>query len=323
MIDHSTYFPNFIGQEEALRKAAFFIKAYEKTRIFPNTFITGARGFGKTEIAKGIGKNLVSPTNPDRHKQFVEISGAEFSGKKALEQFISHVVTPHINDNQETTLFFDEIHLAAPELRGWLLPVLNPNAANVTVNSYQEQEFTFDFRYFTFLAASTNPEKLSTPLLSRLERIELSPYKYDDLIRILHVYTKGIRFTDNIESEIVKTMRGSPREIVSFARQKLPNFLAMQTDSKTFTPDSWKNYRKTFSIRPLGLLPNELNCLKYLFARQGATLTEIAAKLCLDRSTVQRNVESFLLENGLIRIDGKRYITSDGIKVLDESQKPL
>ena len=312
------YFPNMIGQTEAVSKLSFYLQGYEKTRVFPNLCITGTRGFGKSMIAQGIARNLFkSEEEGQGHKRMVEISGAEFAGNKALKQFIESVIINYVQGFQEVTLFFDEIHLAHDSVKNWLLHVLNPTDGNVTRNSYEDTEYEFDFKKFTFLSATTNPEKMSKPLLDRLERIELRPYKQDELIKLLRRYTPDVNYKDDIEGKIVSTMRGNPRQIVKFAKQKLPHYMA-QMDKDTFDALDWTNLCQILSIRPYGLLPNEIEALRYLELRGGATLTSLAAFLGLDPATVRRESELFLLSNNLIRIDGKRYITPQGQKVLKE-----
>lgn len=313
----NTYFPNIIGQSEVLNKLSFYIDGFNKTRVFPSILLTGSRGFGKTEIAKCVGRNLYR-SDDETHKRLVIISGSEFKGNKALETFVSSVVDAFVVGDQETTLFFDEIHLANDAIKEWLLHVVNPEKGNVSYQRYRDSEYTFDFRKFTFLAATTNPEKLSAPFLSRFDRVDLRPYKNSELIQILKKLSPNVEFKEEVENEIASTMRGNPRHVVQFVTQKLNNYLA-QKNSNEFNIEDWSKLVKVLSIRPLGLLTNEIETLKFLNMRKGgASLTEIAAYIQLDRNTVQRNIETFLLHKGLILIDGKRFITSQGVDILNK-----
>lgn len=308
------HFPNIIGQPEVLDKLSFHIEGYKKTRVFPNLLLTGARGYGKTELAKAIGYNLMREDDTS-HKQMIVITGAEFKGNKSLESFIANVIDLHVDGNQETTLIFDEIHEANDNVKQWLLHVINPERGSTTTQRYRDREYTFDFKKFSFIAATTNPEKLSLPLWDRFEKAELRPYNATELINILKKYAKDVNFLDNIENEIVDTTRNNPRIVVRFVKY-LESYLA-QTGTQDFGVEDWKKLSKTLNIRPLGLLTNELETLKFLANRKsGVTLTEIGARLALDRNTVQRNVETFLLNKNLIYIDGKRFITPTGLEVL-------
>jgi len=317
----SNYFPNIIGQEPAVGQLTFFLNNYQKHHIFPNLLITGSRGYGKTAMVRTISQNLWNQEDT-AHKKYVEITGADFQKGKALESFIENVIEPYTVGNQECTLFFDEIHLADPTVLNWLLHVCEINSDNTTRNTYKDREFNFDFRYFTFLSATTNPEKLSKPLISRLERIDLQPYSLQNLADILVKHTKDkLVYKENVATDIVKSMRGNPRYVVSFLSRKLLPYVA---DKKEFTPNDWTDLKKQLSIHPLGLHSNEIQLLKFLHKRQSATLTEIACFLGLDSGTVRRDCESFLLSNYLIRIDGKRYITGKGtelIEALDKTEK--
>lgn len=244
----------------------------------------------------------------------------EFKGNKALETFIGSIIDQHVAGNQEVTLFFDEIHLANDAIKEWLLHVINPEKGNTTTQRYRDSEYTFDFRKFTFLAATTNPEKLSAPFISRFERVDLRPYNTTELSEILKKTGQDVEFVDGVENEIVSTMRGNPRHVIMFVKQKLNNYLA-QKGSNEFNPDDWSKLVKILGIRPLGLLTNEIEALKFLNMRKGgATLTEISAYIQLDRNTVQRNIETFLLHKNLIHIDGKRFITSYGADILKKME---
>ena len=63
----------------------------------------------------------------------------------------------------------------------------------------------------------------------------------------------------------------------------------------------------------MGISYTEKQILQALNDCGSATLTGLAAKIGLSKSALQRDHELYLLNKGLIEIDGKRKITGKGI----------
>ena len=68
-------------------------------------------------------------------------------------------------------------------------------------------------------------------------------------------------------------------------------------------------------ILPLGISHTEKQILQTLNACGSATLTGLAAKIGLSKTALQRDHELYLLNKGLMEIDGKRKITGRGIEL--------
>lgn len=87
-----------------------------------------------------------------------------------------------------------------------------------------------------------------------------------------------------------------------------------------------EDVRKLFDI--LGVLPHGLNRIEWqmlnILKKEGqCTLSMLAAKTGLSRSSLQREHELFLLKKGFIAIDGLRKITLNGCRVIDKNLKAL
>ena len=67
-------------------------------------------------------------------------------------------------------------------------------------------------------------------------------------------------------------------------------------------------------ILPYGLTYTEKQILEILNKCGSQTLTGLAAKIGLSKTALQRDHELYLLNKNLIKIDGKRKITSYGLK---------
>ena len=301
-------FNGIIGQDRAKGALNFSLDGYKQSRFFPPTILTGSRGFGKTSIAKALKGGLLNSQN--KPKTFIEVNGAT---AKNVGPFILSIVVPYLVD-KESILFLDEIHAASIEVRRWLLSALPTGRETVTRVRWGEDEFTLDWQRINLIAATTNIETLSVPLRDRFERIDLEPYSDGQLIQILKLKSKNINYSEDIEKEIVKTCRHSPRLIEKRA-DKIIKYCEIYKKNG-FGNSEWADLFKMMGFYPLGLNANEVEHLKLL--RNGPlTLTNLAAKLGLDATTVRRDIESYLHLQGLITIDGKRALTGKGVSLIN------
>jgi Holliday junction resolvasome RuvABC ATP-dependent DNA helicase subunit len=300
-----------VGQDRAKKLLNFYITSQNKTGVIDPLFFASNGGSGKTHIANAVGEHLVDPSG--QKKPFIEVNGASL---KNLRQFVESLIVPHIANNKPVTLFIDELHSVDESILDWLLSVLQPSDNYITNARFDTMVFHFDFRYFSFISASTNPEAISRPLKSRLRRIELDPYSGEDLSKILEKNSPKIVYKDDVQNDIISVVRGSPRLTVQYAKDIVK--YTEQIKRTSFDKTDWKNLRETLGIRPLGLNTNEIELLKYLRDSGPQTLTAIAARLGLDTSTVRRDIELFLLHNGFIVIDKKRSITPQGQNILNQ-----
>jgi Holliday junction resolvasome RuvABC ATP-dependent DNA helicase subunit len=306
------YFADVIGQQRAVSALNFYISGHARTGFFSPAFLSGSKGFGKTMMARAIGRNLIGQDGVP--KRFIEVNGAS---ARSIKSFVEGLIVPHVAGDQEVTLFIDEIHSVDSKIHDWLLSVLPANDSTLTRARYGEMEFEFNFSRFSFIAASTNPEALSKPLLSRMKVFDLEPYKPNELVKIFRQKLGAtIKLEDKVENEIISVVRGSPRLVTRYA-QDIKEFCG-QKKLDVFGMDDWKALSKILGVRPYGLMANEVEHLRFLQATGPQSLTAVSAKLGLDRTTVQKEVELFLLSQGLMIIDGKRTITPRGQTVLEE-----
>lgn len=300
---------SIIGLPRTRSLVNFYINGQRENGIFPPILLSSRRGDGKTHLSRCIGQNL---TLPDKKtiRSFVEVNGASL---KNVGQFVDNVVNQYVV-NQDTTLFIDEIHCADSSVLNWLLSVIQINNDDHSVASFGGTDYTFDYHRFSVIFASTNAEKLSESMRNRLTRIELENYTQNDLIKILRKNSKDIFYFGGVEKEIVETARFSPRTTVKRAKDIIQ--YSRQNRTTNFNQDDWQELKKILGIRELGISNKELELLQYLNETGERSLSCLASKLGIDPTTTRRDVESFLVSNNFIVIDGKRYITAKGKKLL-------
>lgn len=316
-------FENIVGQEQAKRKFNFYLDSYAATRNMPHTLIVAPKGQGKTTISRAIARGLVlfdadgKPVKKDdgsgklRKKPLVEVNA---STVKNVKQFINGLVIPFIQD-KDVTVFCDEASELPRDVTMALLTILNPNPENRTTFSYDEYVCDFDFRRQTFIFATSEVQKVFHALVDRLERVDLEEYSLDDLSNIVKKSIQGVKFVEDVLTDVSSVLRGNAR-----AAQKMANNIGMFLKGKAeFTQKDWKNMKQVLGIHPLGLTPLEINVLRYLRgSATGTSLTCMSAKTGMSKDSLQKDVELYLQKNGLMTIGTTgREITTKGIEYLN------
>jgi holliday junction DNA helicase RuvB len=198
---------------------------------------------------------------------------------------------------------------------GWMLNIINPNKNRKSFNYHDGIRLDWDFCQSSFIFCSTNPEKFSAPFISRLERVDLEEYTDLDLVKILYKNAPDINFSDNVELDIASVCRGTPREIVKIS-EKIKQFCEVKKQN-TFNSENWGELKSRANINYLGLNSHEIKYLLTLKEHGELTLTMLAAKLMLDRTTVQRDIEKFLQQKSLILINIKRLLSEAGYNTVN------
>lgn len=307
------YFSHIIGQHTAKSKLSFLIEGYYKTNIMMPVLLTSKRGAGKTEIARSLKPYLKNP-NDNTPKKFIEINGASL---QKVDGLVQKAFVPF--QGEYITYFIDEAHAMDSKVHEFFLSILAPNETNISRASHDGEELEFDYRMQTFIFATTDPQKLSSAFKTRCSnRVDLDPYSDEDIGEILRkkLQKSSINISEELCLEIAKTCRNTPREASITMNNNIQQYCSIKNIT-SFNEKNWAELKKILNIRPLGINNTEYATLKLLKESGGMTLTNIANSLSLRRSTIQGDVEPFLMEKKLIKVDGKRYITSAGLKVLE------
>ena len=305
------YFGTIVGQQVAKTKLSFYLEGYRATGVLSPTLFVSKRGSGKTIMARSMKDYLVDPKSR-KPKPFVEINGASL---RKLEGLVQKAFVPF--QGSHVTYFIDEAHAMDSLVQEFLLSILAPDKDNKSKASYDGTELEFDFSKQSFLFATTDPQRLTLAFKSRCSRIDLEPYTDEQIAEILrkHAIRNNITFRDEIESQIALVCRGTPREAAVTMTDNVKRFCAIHSKD-SFGVTDWNKLKEILNVRCFGLNETEYQVLKLLKQNGAMSLTHISNSLSLGRSAVQNDIEPFLMEKKLIKIDGKRYITHEGIKAL-------
>lgn len=303
-------FDNLIGQPEIKRQLGFYAEAYKKTSVVPFILLNGAKGLGKTEFLKAFSKSL---TNVDgKPRPMLELNSSTI---KNNAMFFEQIFLPIVQNN-EITLFFDECHALPNDLMMAFLTILNTERTPYKEFNWREFTFVFDFTKISIIFATTELDKMFGPLKDRLTVLDFKPYKADEIAQIISGRLSDVQFEDDLLTEIASTTRGNARSAVKRAKE-IESYCETR-NSATFFKEEWTDLREILGIKPLGLTNTEVQVLEILAERGSSTLQTIAAVTGMSRTAIQRDAELYLLQRGLMKIDGHREITSYGLKVLAE-----
>tara|TARA_R110000851_G_scaffold53384_9_gene126735 strand:+ start:482 stop:1411 length:930 start_codon:yes stop_codon:yes gene_type:complete len=306
---NNNYFPDLVGQENVKKKLSFYLNAFEKTGVCPFLNLIGAKGLGKTEFAKAFAKNLY---NEDGDKRaFLELNCSTI---KNNEQFFEQIFLPVICDN-EITVLFDECHALPADLTMAFLTIFNSEKDNKKTFEFNEMSFEFNFKRQTFIFATTESDKIFPPLKDRLTTVDFEPYTKDELAQIVQLCTPDIMYLNDCLEKVSSTVRNNARSAVKRAKE-----IALYCGAKgrsILGLTEFDDLCDQVGILPLGLTYTEKQILEILNNCGSATLTGLAAKIGLSKSALQRDHELYLLNKNLMEIDGKRKITSHGLKLCE------
>ena len=306
---NNNYFPDLVGQENVKKKLSFYLDAFEKTGVCPFLNLIGAKGLGKTEFAKAFAKNLYNEDGDRR--SFLELNCSTI---KNNEQFFEQIFLPVIADN-EITVLFDECHALPVDLTMAFLTIFNSEKDNRKTFEFNEMSFEFNFKRQTFIFATTESDKIFPPLKDRLTTVDFEPYTQSELAQIIKLCTPDILYINNTLNDVASTVRNNARSAVK--RSKEITLYCGAKGTKIFGKVQFSDLCDQVGILPYGLTYTEKQILDVLNNCGSATLTGLAAKIGLSKSALQRDHELYLLNKNLMEIDGKRKITSHGLKLCE------
>lgn len=306
---NNNYFPDLVGQDNVKKKLSFYLDAFEKTGVCPFLNLIGAKGLGKTEFAKAFAKNLYNEDGDRR--TFLELNCSTI---KNNEQFFEQIFLPVIADN-EITVLFDECHALPVDLTMAFLTIFNSEKNHRKTFEFNEMSFEFNFKRQTFIFATTESDKIFPPLKDRLTTVDFEPYTQSELAQIIKLCTPDILYINNTLNDVASTVRNNARSAVK--RSKEITLYCGAKDTKIFGKVQFSDLCDQVGILPYGLTYTEKQILDVLNNCGSATLTGLAAKIGLSKSALQRDHELYLLNKNLMEIDGKRKITSRGLKLCE------
>ena len=191
----------FIGQAKAKEQLAIALEAAKsRGEALDHVLLSGPPGLGKTTLASIIAKEL-------------DVGFQQTSGPTLQIQGDLTAILTNLRERQ--VLFLDEIHRMQPVLEEKMYTALEDLQLDIIIGQGPAaRTHVMEIRPFTFVAATTRPGLLSSPLRSRFGiLIRLEYYTEDDLRVIVKRSAEVLQvpIDEDGAAEIVLRSRGTPR----------------------------------------------------------------------------------------------------------------
>ena len=281
----------FIGQNKAKEQLAIALEA-ARTRgeALDHVLLFGPPGLGKTTLATIIANEL--------DVGFQQTSGPAMQIQGDLTAILTNV-------RERQVLFFDEIHRLQPVLEEKLYTALEDYKLDIIIGQGPAaRTHVMDVKPFTFVAATTRPGLLSSPLRSRfgiLLRLEF--YSDDDLRYIVERSAEVLNVPIDREgaAEIAKRSRGTPR-IANRLLRRVRDY-AQVRGSGAINLETAQYALKMLEVDAHGFDELDRRLLLTIIEKYDGGpvgLNTLAATLAEEQDALEEVYEPFLIQHGFL-----------------------
>jgi Holliday junction DNA helicase RuvB len=191
----------FIGQSKAKEQLAIALEAAKaRGEALDHVLLFGPPGLGKTTLASILANEL--------DVGFQQTSGPALQIQGDLTAILTNV-------RERQVLFLDEIHRLQPVLEEKLYTALEDYQLDIIIGQGPgARTHVMEIKPFTFVAATTRPGLLSSPLRSRFGiLLRLEYYTDQELTFVVERSAEvlGVPIDEAGAEEIAKRSRGTPR----------------------------------------------------------------------------------------------------------------
>jgi Holliday junction DNA helicase RuvB len=286
-----TLLREFIGQNKAKEQLAIALEAARsRGEALDHVLLFGPPGLGKTTLATIIANEL--------SVGFQQTSGPALQIQGDLTAILTNL-------REKQVLFLDEIHRLQPVLEEKLYTALEDYKLDIIIGQGPAaRTHVMDIKPFTFVAATTRPGLLSSPLRSRfgiLLRLEF--YTDDDLRVIVQRSAEVLHVPIDADgaAEIAMRSRGTPR-IANRLLRRVRDFAQVRGTGEI---------NRETAMQALELLEVDAHGFDDLDRRLLLTIIEkydggpvglntLAATLAEEQDALEEVYEPFLIQHGFL-----------------------
>ena len=191
----------FVGQTKAKEQLAIALEAAKsRGEALDHVLLFGPPGLGKTTLATIIANEL--------GVGYQQTSGPALQIQGDLTAILTNL-------KEKQVLFLDEIHRLQPVLEEKLYTALEDYQMDIIIGTGPgARTHTLEIKPFTFVAATTRPGLLSSPLRSRFGILLRLEFYSDDELRFVverSAEVLGVPIDRDGAAEIAMRSRGTPR----------------------------------------------------------------------------------------------------------------
>jgi len=281
----------FIGQDKAKEQLGIALEAARsRGEALDHVLLFGPPGLGKTTLATIIANEL--------NVGFQQTSGPALQIQGDLTAILTNV-------RERQVLFLDEIHRLQPVLEEKLYTALEDYKLDIIIGQGPAaRTHVMDIKPFTFVAATTRPGLLSSPLRSRfgiLLRLEF--YSDDDLRFVVERSAEvlGVPIDPAGAAEIAMRSRGTPR-IANRLLRRVRDY-AQVRGSGTIDRATAEHALKMLEVDAHGFDELDRRLLMTIIEKYDGGpvgLNTLAASLAEDEDALEEVYEPFLIQRGFL-----------------------
>jgi Holliday junction DNA helicase RuvB len=191
----------FIGQSKAKQQLQIALEAARsRNEPLDHVLLSGPPGLGKTTLAAIIANEMGA--------QFQQTSGPALQ----IQGDMAAILT---NLREKQVLFIDEVHRLQPVLQEKLYTTLEDNRLDIMIGSGPSaRTMELEIKPFTFVAATTRPGLLASPMRARFGILIRLEFYTDDELRFVverSAEVLGVPIDRAGAAEIAMRSRGTPR----------------------------------------------------------------------------------------------------------------
>ena len=198
-------FSTFVGQAAVkARLAAAIASARRRGESLDHVLLTGSAGLGKTSLARAIAAELGA-----------RVRVVQATAIRHVGELCSLLCALAPGD----VLFLDEVHALPAAVAEALYSAMEDRRVDV---GERGRAISIDLPAFTLVAATTEPARLSRPLVDRFGiQLELRPYSSTELAELLVAACPalGVVATQDAIAAIAERSRGTPRVALRMLRR--------------------------------------------------------------------------------------------------------
>lgn len=296
----------FIGQQhivKVLLKEIAIAKA-EGRRHLDNILLFGNPGLGKSTLMELIAKEL--------GVRFEMLDCSQFQDSRkslvGLQNFFMNIA----KSNEPVVIALDEVHMLSRDLQSSLLTLLNSRVYVSPLDKNGNSQ-RIEIKEFTFIAATTDDDKVLDTIKNRCLRLTFQMVDYtDDELRQIYknkVASKGLTITDEAIDVCIPRSRGAMRYVNSIveglntaryndAGVVLTNHIDLELAV---------NYFKDKEIDAMGLGKKDIEILKAIDDNGCDPISAdvLSARVGLETKKYLSEYERYLIKIGFISVSGR------------------